>query len=338
MIVGGGTLGAPARSGPFRSTPRVVAPGNSIGTLTVATASFNAGSSYAVEVDSSGASDLLQASGVVTISSGATVSVSPVNGTDDGSHLWGQYALHHRHRDGRGERDVRQRQRQLCLPAPELSYDANNVFLTLTQDSLFFRRRGRPRTRLRRVWVPMASAGHPVFDALVALATPAVPGALDSLSGEGFATQAGRAAARQRTVRDACSTGCSRRPMRRPARVRPSPISRRCRRAAAPTDLWGQSYGSLGSLAGNANAAAASSSAAGIVLGVDGLLGEWRVGALSTPAFRPAHRWPGQQLCEHGLLALGLYAGTAIDATRLDFGAALTRHDVQSTRSIALPE
>ncbi len=55
-----------------------------------------------MEVDSSGASDLLQASGVVTISSGATVSVSPVNGTDDGFHLWGQYALHHRHRDERG--------------------------------------------------------------------------------------------------------------------------------------------------------------------------------------------------------------------------------------------
>ena len=78
--VNGGTLGGSGTVGGTAITGGTVAPGNSIGTLTVNGAlNLGAGSIYAVEVDAAGNSDLIDVTGTVTLG-GGTLSVLATGG------------------------------------------------------------------------------------------------------------------------------------------------------------------------------------------------------------------------------------------------------------------
>lgn len=118
-IGGSGTLGAVTLN-----NGGIASPGNSIGTLNVATATFNPGSIYEVELNSAGQSDLLNATGAVTIN-GGTVQVVPFPDFLTGS----PYTIITAAGGVGGTFD------DLDLPAyltGLLGYNANNVFLTLT--------------------------------------------------------------------------------------------------------------------------------------------------------------------------------------------------------------
>jgi len=110
-----------------------VAPGNSIGTLTVnGNYTQNAGSTYEVEVNSAGQSDSLVITGTATLN-GGTVSVLAGSGAYDTTTLYtilsatggvtGTFA------------DVTS---NLAFLTPSLSYDADSVSLTLTRNSTTF--------------------------------------------------------------------------------------------------------------------------------------------------------------------------------------------------------
>jgi autotransporter-associated beta strand protein len=71
---GGGTIGDLFASG-------TVAPGNSIGTLSTGDVLFRTGSTYHVEINANGTSDLLKVAGTATIQAGATVEVDPQPGS-----------------------------------------------------------------------------------------------------------------------------------------------------------------------------------------------------------------------------------------------------------------
>ena len=73
---GTGTVGAITADG-------TVAPGNSIGTLNVTgNVDFNASSIYDVEIDDAGNSDLIDATGAITINNGATLRISNFGGAN----------------------------------------------------------------------------------------------------------------------------------------------------------------------------------------------------------------------------------------------------------------
>lgn len=82
----GGTLGGSGTvSDVTLKSGSTIAPGNSMGTLTVnGDLDFVAGSIYEVEVDKDGHSDKLVSTGTVTIDNGAKLSVRAENGTDNG--------------------------------------------------------------------------------------------------------------------------------------------------------------------------------------------------------------------------------------------------------------
>ena len=82
----GGTLGGTGTvSDVTLKSGSTIAPGNSIGTLTVnGDLDFVAGSTYLVEVDKDGHSDKLVSTGTVTINNGATLSVRAESGAEDG--------------------------------------------------------------------------------------------------------------------------------------------------------------------------------------------------------------------------------------------------------------
>jgi outer membrane autotransporter protein len=130
----GGTLGG---NGTLGNTSilggGVLAPGNSIGTLTVnGNLSFAVGSIYRVEVDAAGANDRINATGTATIN-GGTVDVQASAGTYQAST---QYTI--LNAAGGRTGNFAGVTSNLAFLTPTLGYDANNVFLTLARNDISF--------------------------------------------------------------------------------------------------------------------------------------------------------------------------------------------------------
>jgi outer membrane autotransporter protein len=130
----GGTLGG---SGTVGSTTiaagGVLAPGNSIGTLTVnGNVTFAAGSIYRVEVDPAGNNDRVNATGTATIN-GGMVDVQAGAGTYAAST---QYTI--LNAAGGRTGNFAGVTSNLAFLTPTLGYDANNVFLTLARNGNTF--------------------------------------------------------------------------------------------------------------------------------------------------------------------------------------------------------
>ena len=130
----GGTLGGSGSVGnTMIATGGVLAPGNSIGTLTVnGNATFAAGSVLRVETDAAGNADRVNATGKATIN-GGTVDVRPGAGT---------YALSTQYTvlNAAGGRtgNFAAVTSSLAFLTPTLTYDANNVYLTLARNTTSF--------------------------------------------------------------------------------------------------------------------------------------------------------------------------------------------------------
>ncbi|MEO8388480.1 autotransporter domain-containing protein [Polaromonas sp.] len=134
QVLNGGTLGG---TGSVRNTTiqsgGTLAPGNSIGTLTVVgNLTFNAGSVYSVEVDSAGSNDRTNATGTLTIN-GGTVNVLANVGTYS---LTTQYTI----LNAAGGRTglFNGVNTNLAFLTPSLTYDPNNVYLTLARNNVSY--------------------------------------------------------------------------------------------------------------------------------------------------------------------------------------------------------
>src|SRR5690606_19172418 len=156
------------------------APGNSIGTLTVAgDLRFNAGSVYEVEVDPSGTTsdhvhvtgDAHLAGGVLHIGENGTYkpfSTYTILTADGGL-------------NGRFDSVTS----NFAFLDPDLDYDANNVRLTLARNDASFGSVGRTRNqRAAASGVESLGAGNGLHDAVVAMSADDARRAYDALSGE----------------------------------------------------------------------------------------------------------------------------------------------------------
>lgn len=180
-----GTLGGTGVSGGLVNSG-TVAPGNSIGSLSVAgDATFEAGSTFEVEVANDGTSDLIDATGSTAIN-GGTVTVVPVSSED--SYADGQRFTILRSTGGvagqfEGVTDLS------AFLDFALSYDPNTVYLTLTKVADFasvartfnqFQVAG----ALQTLDISTGSDGNSVATALLGLDAGAAPAAFDSIQGE----------------------------------------------------------------------------------------------------------------------------------------------------------
>ncbi len=127
-LMGSGTLG-----GVDVQTGGILAPGNSIGTLTInGDATFQAGSIYRVEADDAGNSDRLDVTGTATIN-GGTVDVQATGAAFAPST---QYTIVNAAGGVTGT--FSNVTSNLAFLTPSLSYDANNVFLTLASNGVSY--------------------------------------------------------------------------------------------------------------------------------------------------------------------------------------------------------
>lgn len=332
----GGTLGGTGTIASFTAMAgAAVSPGNSIGVLNVAgTATFNAGSFYDVEVNATGASDRIVADDAdlnpgavvrVTAAPGGyattttytilTTTVDPLSGTFDPVPVV-----------------------DLAFLDGSLSYDPNNVYLTLTRNTTDFASLARTPNQLATATAIDAidlAGGDLPYDELLGLTTGEVPEALDQLSGEAHAAIAGALLAQSRFPRQAVfdrvqqafdALDASGAAMGYAGGALPSPDPGYV--------IWGHGYGDIGVLASDGNAALTTSSAAGFLVGADASFdGDHRLGIFAGVGHTAiAARNTDATSTD---LTVGAYGGAEMGVVRATFGAAYTHHMISTERSIS---
>ncbi len=266
----GGSLGGTATIGALTvNAGGTVAPGYSPGTLTVSGAvAFNAGSVYQVDVTPAGAHDLIVAAGDVTISSGATVAVNATAGRYPGSSSIPILTT-----SGTVNGTFGGATSDYVFLAPTLTYDAQNIYLSLIYNGVDFITYARTQNQAAVALAAQAlGGGNLVYDTILSLPEGAVAPAFNVLSGEIYASVGTVLQQEAIYVRQAVN-----------ARLRQAAAGAdalaRAAEAAGPTTarlsrdldvtLWAHGYGGWGNSFGNGNAATVSNSLGGFLIGAD---------------------------------------------------------------------
>lgn len=290
-----------------------ISAGNSIGTLSVqGSVTFGAGSKLEVEVDPTGQEDLVAVTGGATIN-GGTVSVLAANGIYAPSTVYTIVST------TTGRTGVFSGvTSNFAFLAPTLTYDANNVYLTLDNNGIDFDSiGGTPNQQAAGSGVQGLDPGDPIYDAVLVLDIPGAQYAFDQLSGEIHASVAGLFLDDSRHVREAAL-----------GRLREG-------FGGDKIGLWAQAYGAHTDLDGDGNAADLDYDAAGVFAGLDGELGEaWQAGALigySRATFDIDERSSSGSADSFHVAA---YGGGQWGGFGLRGGAAYAWHSIDTARAI----
>ncbi|WP_377297883.1 autotransporter domain-containing protein [Rhizobium sp. SGZ-381] len=339
----GATLGGSGSTGGISLlSGATLAPGNSIGTLTVnGNASFANGSTYAVEVDSLGASDRLAASGAVTIGNGVTLAVTPENGTDTGATyaLNTQYTIITAAGGVAGLFDSVTENFAFLTAAVDKSADNTAVYLTLNRTTAdpgaFAAAVTTSNAKAAANAVEALGSGATLYDRVLYLTTPETQLAFSQLSGELHASVGASLMERSRLSRDT--------------------ILNRMRDAFEPQDqsgggiageailpeaqgvtVWSSGFGSWSRYGSDGNGPAIDVNGGGVMLGADTVLdNQWRFGL--------AGGYGQDRVAENALNAsadvdsyyIAAYGGTTIGPASIRFGAIHAFQDVDSRRNIS---
>ena len=333
-LQGSGKVGAATING-------TIAPGNSIGTLNVAgDIAFNTGSIYEVEVNAAGQSDKILASGAATIK-GGTVKV--LAGAGDYAPQT-RYAILTAGGGLAANSAFSGVTSNLAFLDPSLSYDANNVWLTMTRNNIDFKAVGvAPNQVAAGGGVESLGFGNPIYHAALNLSAPQARDAFDQLSGDIHASAKTTMIEDGRFVRSAVNdrlraafdgVGASQGAVATYVGGQPVAVAANTERLA----VWGQGFGSWGHADGDGNAARLGRSTAGFFIGADApVFAGWRLGATagySRTDFdvkdRRASGWSDNY-------HVGLYGGATWGDLALRSGAAYAWHDVAANRSVAFP-
>jgi fibronectin-binding autotransporter adhesin len=337
VLGGNGTVGSVAvLSG------GTIAPGNSIGTLTVHGNYVQAaGSTYQVEVNAgSNASDRIVASGSATIGSGALLNVTqnPAGlytlGTKytvltTGSGVTGRYTL---------TGTTRTAFVQLAD-----TYDANNVYLTAQKVRSFAAAGQTVNQFVTGLALDSLPASSSLANALAWLpGDTAAQSALHQLSGEIHASvktamledsRFVREAANNRLLGALCAPGTN-------------TTAKTDGKTAVPSDCaqgdgvtaWGRIFGAKGRLSGDGNSASLDSSTSGAFVGADtAVAGGWRVGGLIGYGHSTYDASAAGSSATSDDYHAGVYGGNHWDNTSLRLGTSYTWSKLNTQRSVFFP-
>ncbi|MBZ9986200.1 autotransporter outer membrane beta-barrel domain-containing protein [Mesorhizobium sp. BH1-1-5] len=337
-VDGGATLGG---GGTIKSldVSGTVAPGNNaIGTLTVnGAASFQSGSTYAVELNSAGLSDLIDASGAATIASGAGLTVTNVGA---GGLVAGTRYTVLEASSVSGTFTVNNPQLSAFLSATAVS-DATHAYVDIDQTKSFGSAGLTPNQIAAGAGLDSA-AGSALTSAVLALPSDAAAqDAFDQLSGELHASAKGALVQDSHFLQDAVT-----------ARLRAAfgdsgttaalPVMAYGEDGVQPvtadTDrfaVWGQGFGSWGGADSNGDAAAFDRSTGGFLMGADGMMGDWRVGLVGGYSHTSFDVDDRHSSGDSDNYHLGVYGGTNWGSIALRTGAAYSWHRISTSRSVA---
>ena len=273
VLGGGGTIhGDVGNSG-------TIAPGNSIGTLTVVGGvTFDTNSLFEVEIDPASGDELV-VNGTATIDSSARVSVLAVPGTyADGAEYLILDATT-RLGDFGGVID----NSAFLDFALDQTRDPDQVWLIITTVANFADVAETPNQFATAVAIQALDPGNPIFTAIANLDADTARDAFDSLSGEIHPSLRALLLDDSRFIRDA-ATDRIRRAFADlpPAPLDGSVVATHGGIADEPISLWGRAYGAFGDIEGDGNAATLDRTSGGFFLGGDrAAFDAWRFGFIA---------------------------------------------------------
>lgn len=309
ILAGNGTIGSASIFG-------TIAPGHSIGTLTF-TGDYqqHAGSTYEVELDSTGKSDHIAVGGAATLAGSVVVKSAP-----------GQYKLGTQYTILTAQNGISggytSATDSMTFIDFALASDANNVYLDVTRSNVTFRSVAVTANQ-RNVAAALDSLG-PTSAVLNSVANStteeAARKAFDSLSGEIYASAAGIMLEDSRFLRDAVM-----------GRVRNDLEDK------SHGGLWGQAFGSQGTYEGNGNAASVDRTIGGVFVGVDTQAGGFGNIGIATGYSHASLNDNGRDSSqERDDVHLALYGGGRWGALGVRWGAGYTWADLETKRHFEL--
>lgn len=342
---GHGTVGSGAGSVVTVASGGTIAPGNSIGTLTVnGNLVFAAGSIYQAEISPALQSDLINVSGTAVIN-GGTVYALKAGGIYTPGSRWTILSA-----DGGVTGRFDTFDQNMPFVDLTLSYDANRVYINATRNGAAFCDVAKTSNQCAiGNGLESTGPGNPAYGAVAALPDGAAArAALDRLSGEIHASAKTALIADSRFVRDAATdriraafgaVGASSMPVTAYGANGPQAAPATADRAA----VWAQGFGAWGHANSSGNAARLTTTTGGILMGADapvfgsGPFGTWRFGALagySRTTFNARDRFSSGESDNYHL---GLYGGTQWGNLGLRAGLAYTWHQIVTSRSVVFP-
>lgn len=333
-----GTLGGSGSVGNVTvASGATLAPGNSIGTLNVGDITIDAGSTYQVEVDGLGNSDLVNATGIATVN-GGTVNVTPFPDFLSGT----PYTILTAAGGVNGAFDTATFAINSLFVTPSLSYDANNAYLTLDVTTNFADVALTPNQKAAASGIQSVGGGA-LFSAIAALGTAEeARTAFDAISGEVHASAKTALIEDSKFVRDAVTNRILAAFEETAGNAVPTYAygSRGAEAVPASTDrfaLWGKGFGSWGQWNGDGNAAAMDRSVGGFLFGGDALATDnLRLGLLAGYSHTDFDVNGRSSSGSADSYHLGAYGGGRWDGFGLRFGGAYSWHDIDTSRSVVL--
>ncbi len=187
VVVNGGTLSGAGTFGGLSVNSGTLAPGNSIGTMTVNGNFTQSGGIYQVEVNAAGQSDKINVTGTAAIN-GGTVAVQAQSGNYARNTTYTILTA-----NGGVSGAYSSVTSNFAFLVPSLSYNANNVFLTLAQTQSAFAAGAQTNnqyavgTALDQANASATGDFNTVLNALSVLDTTSGPAALNAISGQQYA-------------------------------------------------------------------------------------------------------------------------------------------------------
>jgi len=294
----------------FAESGGTIAPGNSIGTLNVTDVTFNAGSTYLVEVEAGGTSDLLNASNTATTNGGA-VSVVPYPDYALGT----AYTILTAANGVSGTFDSASFGSSAFVTAT-MSYDANNAYVTLSQTASLASAALTPNQWAAATGADSLGAGNAVFDALAALDAAGAQAAFDAISGEIHASVKTGLIEESRYLREA--------------------VLGRLAEADDDTGAWTEVFGAYAHSASDGNAAALHRASGGFLVGVDTpLAGDWTAGFVAGFSHSVSTAPDRMSSATADTFHAGLYGGIEQDGLAARIGGAYALHLIGTDRDVA---
>lgn len=338
----GATLGGAGTVGHISAgSGAIIAPGNSIGTLTVdGDLNLASGSRYEVEVDPVGAdSDLIHVTGDATLA-GAVIHIG-----ENGSYQpLSEYTILTADGVINGAFDTVSS--DFAFLDPSLGYSADAVTLTLERNAIDFA--GTTRTDNQRDTANGVESvgGGEAYNTVLGLSAAQAPGAFDALSGEAHASTQGalqqHAGGLPRRGLEALrgNLGAGLRPGQPTASASGyTPAAAMPRSNAYP--VWLVARGQDVRLDADGNAARLDQRSHGLQLGADAPLGDWRLGGAFGYADQDLQVKERASETEADSYQLALYAGRnfALGAGRVHVigGAGWAHHEIESRRRVVFP-
>ncbi|OOG74791.1 hypothetical protein B0E45_05170 [Sinorhizobium sp. A49] len=315
----------------------VHAPGNSIGTQTIAGNYTNNG---VLQIEGTPSiTDKLIVTGNVDISGSTLDLLLSPNTAASWNPVNGPFILIDKQSSGAITGTFASIVDNLVFLDPTVDYsggDGNDLSLKLTRNDISFASTGRTRNQIATAsGIDGLGMANPVFNALTFAATPeAARTAFDLLSGEVHSSFQSILIEDSRFLRDAAND--------RLRSVLGAVGAKQSAGNSTQADtgelaIWAQGFGSWGRWDGDGNAAKADRSIGGFFVGADTQIDEWTVGALAGYSRSSMDIDTRFSSATSDNYHLGLYAGGQWGDASLRTGAAYSWHDIETSRSISFP-